>query len=314
MSNSHSRGEGAGAPGAFRELLDSGRPVRLAGAHSPLGALIAEEAGFDGIWSSGLEISASRGVPDMDILSMSDLLAVARSMASAVRIPVTADCDAGYGGVANVMHTVREHEAAGIAAVCIEDKVFPKRNSFADVEQHLLPVDEFCAKIDGAVRARRRCDGLVVIARTEALITGGTVRDALARAGAYADAGADAVLVHAKGASPAPVVEFLRAWRRRTPAVVVPTTYHTIRADELHAAGADVIIYANHGLRAQVAALRRVFAQILDDRRTTGIEDDIASVADVFDLQRLYEALDDEALSLKRARATLARPRVAAAR
>jgi phosphoenolpyruvate phosphomutase len=274
----------------FRDLLDRPGVVRIVGAHNALGARLAERAGFDGVWASGLEVSASHGVPDADILTMSELLDVSAAMAAAVHVPVVSDCDAGYGNVPQVMSMVRRYEAAGIAAVTIEDKVFPKVNSFAQAHQELASVSAFCAKISAAVGARTR--GLVVVARTETLIAGRSVTEALDRCHAYEDAGADAVLIHAKDKNPDAVLEFLERWDSSLPVVVVPTTYHTITADELAAAGAQVVIYANHGLRALVTAVSETFSEILRDGRTTAIEDRIATIDDVFELQGLRRMLE----------------------
>ncbi|WP_405530795.1 isocitrate lyase/phosphoenolpyruvate mutase family protein [Streptomyces avidinii] len=268
----------------LRELFDRPGTVRIIGAHNPLGARLAERAGFDGVWSSGLEVSASQGVPDTDILTMSELLATARSLAAAVEVPVVADCDAGYGNAHNVMNMIRRYEAAGIAGVSIEDKRFPKVNSFIPGRQELAPIAEFCGKLRAAKAARTTPD-LMVIARIEALIAGWGMDEALRRGEAYAAAGADAVLIHAKGSSPEPVLRFLERWTLPTPVVVVPTTYHTITATELSEAGAKMVIYANHGLRAGIAAVTDTFETILRDDRTTGIEDRIAPLATVFDLQ-----------------------------
>ncbi|MFI5763620.1 isocitrate lyase/phosphoenolpyruvate mutase family protein [Streptomyces sp. NPDC051563] len=275
-----------GASGArqLRDLFARPGTVRIIGAHNPLGARLAERAGFDGVWSSGLEVSASQGVPDTDILTMSELLATASSLVAAVGVPVVADCDAGYGNAHNVMNMIRRYEAAGIAGVSIEDKRFPKVNSFIPGRQELAPIAEFCGKLRAAKAAQTTPD-LMVIARIEALIAGWGMDEALRRGEAYAAAGADAVLIHAKGSSPEPVLRFLERWTLPTPVVVVPTTYHTITATELAEAGAKMVIYANHGLRAGIAAVTETFASILRDDRTTGIEDRIAPLATVFDLQ-----------------------------
>ncbi|MFJ4861563.1 isocitrate lyase/phosphoenolpyruvate mutase family protein [Streptomyces sp. NPDC088748] len=268
----------------LRALFAGPGTVRIIGAHNPLGARLAERAGFDGVWSSGLEVSASQGVPDTDILTMSELLATAGSLAAAVEVPVVADCDAGYGNAHNVMNMIRRYEAAGIAGVSIEDKRFPKVNSFIPGRQELAPIAEFCGKLRAAKAAQTTPD-LMVIARIEALIAGWGMDEALRRGEAYAAAGADAVLIHAKGSSPEPVLRFLERWTLPTPVVVVPTTYHTITATELAEAGAKMVIYANHGLRAGIAAVTDTFEAILRDDRTTGIEDRIAPLATVFDLQ-----------------------------
>ncbi|MEU8505288.1 isocitrate lyase/phosphoenolpyruvate mutase family protein [Streptomyces brevispora] len=293
-------GHRVGGAAQLRALFERPGPVRIVGAHNALGARLAERAGFDGVWSSGLEVSASHALPDADILTMTELLEVARSMAAAVAVPVVADCDAGYGNANNVMHMIRRYEAAGIAAVSIEDKRFPKMNSFIPGRQELAPITEFAGKIAAAKSAQVRPD-LMVIARVEALVAGWGLDEALRRAEAYAEAGADAVLIHAKGESAEPILEFLRQWQQRLPVVVVPTTYHTITAEELSAAGAKLVIYANHGLRASITAVSETFEAILRDGRTSGIETRIAPLATVFDLQGMAALQQAEERFLSRA-------------
>src|SRR2546427_238389 len=179
-------------------LLSRGPLVLAAGAHDSLSAKLAEEAGFDAIWASGFGISAVQAVPDANILTLTETLEAVRHIVDAVHIPVVADCDNGYGNAINVMRTVGEFERAGAAGVCIEDNDFPKRCSFyAGVRRELVPVDEHARKIEAATAARRD-PAFAVIARTEALIAGLGVDEALGRARAYAAAGADAVLVHSK--------------------------------------------------------------------------------------------------------------------
>src|SRR5438477_9150595 len=160
------------APGgaALRRLLALPAPIVIAGAHDGLTARLVQEAGFDGVWASGFEISASHGVPDASILTMSDALAASRVMNDAVTIPVIADCDTGFGNAINAIRTVQAFEAAGIAGLCIEDNVFPKRCSFyPGVKRLLAPSDEQILKLRAAVDARASAD-FVIIARTEALI------------------------------------------------------------------------------------------------------------------------------------------------
>lgn len=277
----------------LRRLFDRPGVIRVAGAHNALGARLAERAGFEAVWSSGLEVSASQAVPDADILTMPELLAAAQSMACAVEIPVIADCDAGYGNSNNVIHMIRRYEAAGIAAVCIEDKRFPKLNSFVAGRQELASVAEFVGKLMAA-KAAQRSPELMVIARIEALIAGYGVDEALRRAHAYADAGADAVLIHDKGASADRILEFVAGWGQRLPVVVVPTTYYSITVDELDAAGVKMAIYANQGLRASIAAMTATFTEILEEGTTSTVESRIAPLSLVFELQGLQQLQRDE--------------------
>jgi phosphoenolpyruvate phosphomutase len=183
-----------GGAAALRRLLASPGPIVIAGAHHGLGARLVEEAGFHGVWASGFEISASYGVPDASILTMTETLDAARKMADAVRIPVIADCDTGFGNAINAIRTVEAFEAAGVAGLCIEDNIYPKRCSFyPGVRRQLADLDEQALKIKACVNAGSR--EFSVIARTEALIAGWGLEEALRRGRAYADAGADAVLI-----------------------------------------------------------------------------------------------------------------------
>ncbi|MEO3973609.1 isocitrate lyase/phosphoenolpyruvate mutase family protein [Streptomyces sp. CAU 1734] len=274
----------------LRELLSSGRLIRAAGAHDGLGAVLVQEQGFDAVWASSFEISAARALPDASLLSMTDYLRVAVELDRVSSLPVIADCDTGFGGALNVAHMVAEYEAAGIAAVCIEDKVFPKVNSFVGQGQDLLGLPEFVHKIRVAKESARSED-FVVIARTEGFIAGCGVNDVLERAHEYADAGADAILVHSKASTPVELLSFLSRWQRPIPVAVVPTTYYAWHADDAAKAGVSLIIYANHGIRAKVNAMRSVLRSIQQDGSTVNIEGEIASMKDIFELQRLEDWL-----------------------
>ncbi|WP_406210633.1 isocitrate lyase/phosphoenolpyruvate mutase family protein [Kitasatospora sp. NBC_01560] len=269
-------------------MLAAERIARVAGAHDALGAVLAQEAGFQAVWSSSFEVSAARCLPDASILTATEYLEAAVHMQKALRIPVVADCDTGYGGNMNVAHTVHEFEDAGITAICIEDKLFPKMNSFVGEGQDLLDTESFARKVATAKNAQST-DDFFVIARTEALIAGLGVDEALARCAAYADAGADAVLVHSKQKTNGQVLAFLDAWQDRLPVVVVPTTYPDWHIDAATAAGVSVVIYANQGLRATVSSLRTIFRSIYQNGGTTALEDSIASVGDIFALQQLAD-------------------------
>jgi phosphoenolpyruvate phosphomutase len=267
----------------LRAMLASGHIIRVVGAHNSLGARLAERAGFDAVWASSLEACASRGLPDTAIVTLRQCLESAAALAKAAAIPVIADCDTGFGGAAAAAEMARRFEAAGVAAVCIEDQR-AKINSLAAGPHSLVPVEVFAAKLRAAKAAQRTSD-FMVIARTEALIAGLGVQEALHRAHAYADAGADAVLVHSKAQTVELVAEFLSAWTRRVPVVVVPTTYPDCTAAEFERMGVRIVIYANHGMRAAIRAMEQTFAAILRDGCTRRLESHIASVQEVFDLQ-----------------------------
>jgi phosphoenolpyruvate phosphomutase len=283
------------AASVLRNLLARPGAIRFMGAHNALGAKLAERAGFDGIWASSLEIAASYAVPDSSIVTQSEHLAAARSMRMAVDIPVIADCDTGYGGCLQFAHAVRQFEAAGVAGVCIEDKQFPKQNSFTSGKHDLAPVAQFGEKLRAGKRAQRDRN-FVIIARVEALIAGRGKEEALRRAHAYADAGADAILVHSK----APVVDELAsvvlAWDRAIPLVAVPTTYYRATVEELQDLGIKMIIYANQGLRCALFAMERAYAEILRHGSTACVEDRLWPMNAIFDLQGVDANGDKEAI------------------
>ena len=268
----------------LRELFERPGVIRLVGAHNALGAKLAERAGFEGVWSSSLEISASHAVPDADILTMSEFLAAAQSMTNAVSIPVVADVDTGYGNANNVIRMVQKFEAAGAAAVCMEDKLFPKVNSFVSGRQELAPIAEFVGKIMAAKSAQSAPE-FMVIARVEALIAGLGMDEALRRAHRYVEAGADAILIHDKGRSPQSIAQFAHSWKGCAPLVVVPTTYYDVTVAELAQMGIKVVIYANQGLRSSIAAMQETFTEILKAGSSAPVEGRIAPMSLVFDLQ-----------------------------
>lgn len=274
--------------------------TRLVGAHNGIGAKLIEKAGFDGVWASGLEISASYGIPDASLISMYQFVEAARSMNEVIEIPVVADCDTGYGNAINVMYMVKRYEEAGIAAVVIEDKKFPKDNSLlAGGRQELLGVEEFEGKIEAAKAAQRDSD-FMVIARIEALIAGWGQEEAQMRAHRYVDAGADAILIHSKSKDPQEIIEFVTAWDRDVPLVLVPTTYSTLKESEIKELGkVKVVIYANHGLRAAMKAMETVFDKIREDGGIYDLDELIDPVDHVFDLQGVPEMKGNEGRFLR---------------
>ena len=273
-------------------------PVRVVGVHDGLGARLAEEAGFDAVWASGLEISTAAGVPDANILTMTELLAAAVQIDQATSLPVVADCDTGFGNSNNVLHMVRRYESAGIAAVCMEDKRFPKVNSFVPGRQELAPVGEFVGKLLAACSARRS-QAFLVIARVEALIAGHGMDEALRRAEAYAGAGADAILLHSKHGDPSEARAFLERWDGRAPVVLVPTTYPQWTAERWADAGASMIIWANHGLRASIAAVQSAFADLRADDTPAALEPRLVDLHRVFELSGMTRMKQDEARFLR---------------
>lgn len=272
---------------ALRAKLNAaGRPAIAMAAHNPLSAkLVAESGGFDAVWASGFELSASYAVPDASIVSPNVHLETTRAMGEVQNLPVIADLDTGFGNAINLAYAVPRYEAAGVAAIVIEDKTFPKDSSLrVDGRQALVSIPEFRGKI----RAAKERGSMLVIARTEALIAGLGQEEALERASAYAEAGADAILVHSKQKTPDEVLSFCRAWPGSVPLVVVPTSYPQLSFDEINRltdGKVRLIICGNHSIRSTVAALRHTFRRIAQDGGIAGVEGEIAPVRDVFALQ-----------------------------
>ncbi len=264
------------------------------GAHDALSAKLIEEAGFDAVWASGFGISAVAAVPDANILTMTENLDAVKRISEAIGIPVIADCDTGYGNAINVLRTVREYERTGAAGICLEDNVFPKRCSFyAGVRRELVAVEEHARKIEAAKSAQSDPD-FVVVARTEALIAGWGIEEALQRARAYAAAGADAVLIHSKAPTFDELAEFARAWDGSCPLVAVPTTYPDVTSAELLAAGFKMAIFANQPLRAAIPAMRATLRAMREAGRPGVIEKDIASLQQVYQLVGVPELEESE--------------------
>lgn len=273
----------------LRALLQSNELEFIMEAHNGLSARIVERAGFQGIWASGLALSAQFGVRDSNEASWTQVLEMLELMSDATDIPILLDGDSGYGDFNNLRRLVRKLEQRRIAGVCIEDKPFPKRNSFIDSErQPLAEIDELCGKIKAAKDTQADPD-FCLVARTEALLAGWGQDEALRRAEAYHEAGADAILIHSKRAGPEEILEFAGHWGSRCPLIIVPTTYSSTPAEVFERAGISLVIWANHMVRASIAAMERASRTIRDERGVAGVEHGIATVKDVFELQNAEE-------------------------
>jgi phosphoenolpyruvate phosphomutase len=278
----------------LRQLFEKKEVIRIVGAHDGLTAKLVEKNGFDGVWAGGFEISTSYALPDANILTMTQFLEAASIMNNAVSIPVIADCDTGFGNSNNVIHMVKKYEERGIAAVCIEDKKFPKVNSFIPGRQELAPISEFVGKIMAAKNAQET-DDFMVFARVEALIAGWGQEEALRRAYAYANAGADGIFIHSKSKSPKEIINFINSWSGDVPLIICPTTYSSITLQEIQELGkVKMIIYANHGIRASIRAVDEILSRIYKIGTTTPIENKIASMNEVFELQGMPELKEHE--------------------
>ncbi len=242
----------------LRAMLESPELGFLMEAHNGISARLVEEAGFKGIWGSGLALSAQYGVRDNNEASWTQVVDMLEFMSDVSSIPILLDGDTGYGDFNNMRRLVKKLEQRDIAGVCIEDKQFPKTNSFIGGErQPLAELDEFCSKIKAGKDTQVDPD-FCIVARVEALIAGWGVDVALRRAEAYHKAGADAILIHSKQYSPDEILAFAKEWAGRSPLVIVPTKYYSTPTEVFRRAGISVVIWANHLIRAAVASMAAV--------------------------------------------------------
>ena len=282
----------------FKRMLQSKELEFILEAHNGLSAKIVEESGFKGIWGSGLSISASLGVRDNNEASWTQVLEVIEFMSDATNIPILLDADTGYGNFNNVRRLVKKLEQRKIAAMCIEDKLFPKTNSFINGEaQELAKIDEFSGKIKAAKDTQEDPD-FCVVARIEAFIAGWGLDEVLKRAEAYHKAGADALLIHSKKPTAEDIFAFMKEWKDTCPVVIVPTMYYNTPTDEFRKYGISLVIWANHLVRASIKAMQHTAAQIFQDQALTSIENEIVSVKDIFRLQNADELKNAEKIYL----------------
>jgi len=281
-------------PAQLKAALVSPELSFLMEAHSGLSARIVEEAGFKGIWASGLSMSAALGVRDNNEASWTQVLETLEFMSDATSIPILVDGDTGYGNFNNMRRLVKKLCQRSIGGVCIEDKLFPKTNSFIGDGQPLADIDEFCGKIKAGKDSQLDPD-FCVVARVEALISGWGLDEALRRAEAYHRAGADAILIHSKKATADEILAFCKEWDSRAPVVIVPTMYYATPTDRYRQHKISCVIWANHNLRASISAMREVSRKIATGETLVGIEGTIATVKDVFELQGNSELVEAEA-------------------
>ena len=272
-------------PAGLRALLQSPELEFLLEAHNGISARIVEQANFKGIWASGLALSAQYGVRDNNEASWTQIVEMLEFMSDVTAIPILLDGDTGYGNFNNMRRLVKKLEQRGIAGVCIEDKVFPKTNSFISGErQPLADMDEFCGKIKAGKDSQLDPD-FCVIARVEALIAGWGLDEALRRAEAYHRAGADAILIHSKLSKPDEILAFAKEWGGRLPVVIVPTKYYSTPTDVFRKADISLVIWANHMIRAAVAAMEDIARKISTTQTLVDIEDRVSPVETLFKLQ-----------------------------
>ncbi len=286
----------------LKNLLHSDQTEFILEAHNGLCAKIVEEAGFSGIWGSGLALSAQHAVRDNNELSWTQVVNMLEFMSDATTIPILLDGDTGYGDFNNMRRLVRKLEQRDIAGVCIEDKLFPKTNSFIKGEQQELEdIATFCGKIQAGKDAQTN-DDFCIVARVEAFIAGWGLDEALKRGEAYRRAGADAILIHSKLSQPDEVLAFAKEWDKRCPLVIVPTKYYSTPTEVFRQHGISLVIWANHMIRSSIAAMQATARTIFESQSLVDVEGRVATVPEIFRLQGAEELLEAEKLYSRSAR------------
>lgn len=280
----------------LRRLIQSKPIVRILESHSGLTGLIAENAKvningveqeFHGLWSSSLTDSTSKGKPDIEAVDITTRMHGLNDSLECTTKPIIYDGDTG-GKIEHFAFTVRTLERHGVSAVIIEDKTGLKKNSLfgTAVPQTQDTIEDFSAKIESGKMAQVT-DDFMVIARVESLILGKSVEDALERAYAYVKAGADGIMIHSKEKSGMDIKEFCEKFRtedKSTPIVVVPSTFNHITEEEFLQWGVNIVIYANHMLRASYPAMMDVAKSILANGRSFEANDKCMPIKDILEL------------------------------
>lgn len=283
----------------LKELLGNGKLDFFMESHSSVSGQIAEEAGFPGLWASSLAMSALCSLRDANELTWDQVADMAELMADATNVPILLDADTGYGNFNNARRAAHKFERRGIAGLSIEDKLFPKTNSFIRSEEQLLiEINEFCGKIK-AIKDTVHDKDFCVVARLEGFIVGSPIAEVLERAHACADAGADALFIHSKKKTAVEIEAFMSQWGARLPIVIAPTTYNHVPAADFERMGISVVLWANHLFRASIRAMQGVAKKVWEERSTVGVEPMIVPVAEVFRLQNDAELKEAEDRYLK---------------
>ncbi|MBL7005111.1 MAG: phosphoenolpyruvate mutase [Gammaproteobacteria bacterium] len=279
----------------LRRLIHAKPIVRILEAHNALSALIAENTvvernnenvSFDGVWSSSLTDSTAKGKPDIEAIDMTSRLNAVHDMFEVTTKPMIFDADTG-GKTEHFEFTVRSLERAGISAVVIEDKTGLKKNSLFgnDVAQTQDRIEGFSNKISRG-KAAQISDDFMIIARIESLILEAGMEDALVRAEAYIKAGADGIMIHSRHKDPAEIMEFMQKFRaedQNTPVVVVPTSFNAVTVEEFIDMGVNVVVTANHMLRAAYPAMLKVAKSVLENGRSLEAEPDCMSIKEILE-------------------------------
>ncbi|MEF8710875.1 MAG: phosphoenolpyruvate mutase [Candidatus Accumulibacter propinquus] len=281
---------------SLRRLLNAKRLIRILDLHNGLSGLIIESASvetpngpreFDGMWGSSLTDSTAKGKPDIEAVDVSARMITLNEVLEVTTKPIVYDGDTG-GRTEHFIFTVKTLERLGVSAVIIEDKTGLKKNSLfgTDVSQTQDNIEAFCHKIREGKKAQAT-DHFMIIARIESLILGRPMAEAMERARAYLEAGADGIMIHSRKKSPEEIFEFCELYNKlegRKTLVVVPTSFSQVTEEELADHGVNIVIYANHLLRAAYPAMMKTAKSILLHQRAAEVESDLMSISDILEL------------------------------
>lgn len=264
---------------------DASRYLVGLGVHNALTARLAGRAGFDLLWLSSFEVSAAKGMPDVNLVTPIEMADLTAEITASSDLPLLVDADNGYGSDELAMRAAHRLAGAGAAGICLEDNEFPKRCSlYEGIERSLMPAEWFAQRLR-CVRAA--APQLFLIARTEALVAGHGADAAVARARAYVAAGADAVFLQFQRPAEAEARRAIAALAETVPVVLAPTVLETTTAGELHELGARVVIYANVVVRALIASLAEILPRLREKELLAEVRREIAPLDEVF---RITEA------------------------
>ena len=281
----------------LKKLIEAKPLIKILEAHNALSGLIAENAfeiledqsrvSFDGMWSSSLTDSTSKGKPDIEAVDTSTRLTTINEIFEVTTKPMIYDADTG-GKIEHFEFMVKSLERIGVSAMIIEDKTGLKKNSLFgnDVSQTQDSVENFCNKIKVGKEAQITKD-FMIIARIESLILEAGMDDALTRAFAYVNSGADGIMIHSRLKDPSEIIEFISKFRAEdtsTPIVVVPTAFNSVTTDEFAEMGVNIVIYANHMLRSAYPGMMKVAKSILKNKRSFEAETDCMPIKEILEL------------------------------
>lgn len=268
----------------IKHLLDNKKRLVIVSAGDAITAKLIEEAEFDGIWISGFEASARLGLVDNGCTTMTEMLNAAKTVVDATSLPVIVDVDNGYGGVHNFLRTVREFEKIGCSGICVEDNIFPKQNSLWGGKVPLLSMEEHGAKIR-AGKDMQKTNDFMIIARTEALIRGYGIKEAIKRAKYYVKCGADMILIHSREVTGKEALDIPKHWKLKVPLAIVPTKFPQITNKKLFDSGFSLVILANQTERVKIRAIRDALKVIRGSDSVYPIENNLSATLD--DLRNL---------------------------